>query len=64
MYIYAIADGVEYKEIAKVAGWANWQTPKIEGIITESGEITVGVAIKCDAKGWGTVDDFLLNPVE
>ncbi len=64
MYIYAIADGVEYTEIAKVAGWANWQNPKIEGITTESGEITVGVAIKCDAKGWGTVDDFLLNPVE
>lgn len=64
MYIYAIADGVEYTEIAKVAGWANWQHPKIEGIVTESGEITVGVAIKCDAKGWGTVDDFLLNPVE
>ncbi len=64
MYIYAIADGAEYTEIAKVAGWANWQHPKIEGIVTESGEITVGVAIKCDAKGWGTVDDFLLNPVE
>ncbi len=64
MYIYAVADGVEYTEIAKVAGWANWQHPKIEGIVTESGEITVGVAIKCDAKGWGTVDDFLLNPVE
>ncbi len=64
MYIYAIADGKEYRMDTKVVGWANWQSPKIEGIITESGEIIIGVAIKADAKGWGTVDDFLLNPVE
>ncbi len=64
MYIYAIADGKEYKQDAKVSGWVNWQNPKIEGITTTSGEITIGIAIKCDAKGWGTIDDFLLNPVE
>lgn len=64
MYIYAIADGKEYTQEAKVVGWANWQTPKIEGITTQSGEIIIGIAIKCDPKGWGTIDDVLLNPVK
>ena len=64
MYIYAIADGKEYTEATGVVGWANWQSPSIKGIATESGEITVGIAVSCDAKGWGTIDDVLLNPVE
>lgn len=64
MYIYAIADGKEYTQETGVVGWANWQSPSIKNITTESGEITVGIAISCDAKGWGTVDDVLLNPVE
>lgn len=64
IYIYAIADGADYRQDTKVVGWANWQHPKIEGISTESGEITIGIAVKSDPKGWGSVDDFLLNPVE
>ncbi|MGN0636755.1 MAG: glycosyl hydrolase 53 family protein [Huintestinicola sp.] len=64
MYIYAIADGKEYTQETGVVGWANWQSPSIKNIATESGEITVGIAISCDAKGWGTIDDVLLNPVE
>lgn len=64
MYIYAIADGKEYTQETGVVGWANWQSPSIKDITTESGEITVGIAISCDAKGWGTIDDVLLNPVE
>ncbi|MGN0608584.1 MAG: glycosyl hydrolase 53 family protein [Oscillospiraceae bacterium] len=64
MYIYAIADGKEYTQETGVVGWANWQSPSIKNITTESGEITVGIAISCDAKGWGTIDDVLLNPVE
>jgi hypothetical protein len=27
-----------------------------------SGEITVGVYVRCQGGGWGTFDDFLLNP--
>lgn len=64
MYIYAISDGKEYTRETGVAGWVNWQTPTIENIPCESGEITVGIAIKCDPKGWGTIDDVLLNPVK
>lgn len=64
MYIYAIADGKEYTQETGVVGWANWQSPSIKNIVTESGEITVGIAISCDAKGWGTIDDVLLNPVD
>ena len=64
MYIYAVADGKEYTQETGVVGWANWQSPSIKNIVTESGEITVGIAISCDAKGWGTIDDVLLNPVD
>lgn len=64
MYIYAIADGKEYTQETGVVGWANWQSPSIKDITTESGEITVGIAISCDPKGWRTIDDVLLNPVE
>lgn len=64
MYIYAIADGKEYTQETGVVGWANWQSPSIKNIVTESGEITVGIAISCDPKGWGTIDDVLLNPVD
>lgn len=64
MYIYAIADGQTYTMETGVTGWANWQNPKIENIKVESGTVTVGAAIKCDPKGWGTLDDFYLSPVE
>ncbi len=64
MRIYAISDGATYQEDTMVDGWANWQNPRIENIRTESGTVIIGVAIQCDAKGWGTLDDFYLSPVE
>lgn len=64
MSIYAIADGVTYTLEAGVDGWANWKNPKIENIKVESGTVLIGAAIKCDPKGWGTLDDFYLSPVE
>ena len=63
MYIYARADGVEYRADTDVGGWVNWRYPTIDRIETESGDITVGVYVKSDG-GWGTMDDFLLCPVE
>jgi arabinogalactan endo-1,4-beta-galactosidase len=63
MYIFAIADGVEHRMETDVGGWVNWRHPKIESIHTESGTITVGVYIKSEG-GWGTMDDFKLNPVD
>jgi len=62
MYIYALADGREYRTDTDVDGWVNWQQPVIERITTETGEITVGVYIRTDG-GWGTMDNFMLNPV-
>ena len=59
MYIYARTDGKEYRTDTDVGGWVNWRQPEISGIISESGEITTGVYIKCDG-GWGTIDDFQL----
>ena len=64
MRIYAISDGVTYQTEATVDGWANWQNPRIENIKTESGTVIIGAAIQCDAKGWGTLDDFYLSSVE
>ncbi|MCL2079699.1 MAG: glycosyl hydrolase 53 family protein [Oscillospiraceae bacterium] len=63
IYIYARADGEEYRADTFVDGWVNWQQPVIEGIVTSSGEITVGVYVRSNG-GWGTIDDFMLNPAE
>jgi arabinogalactan endo-1,4-beta-galactosidase len=63
MYIYARAGGAEYRADTDVDGWVNWRQPVIGGIVTEDGEITVGVYIKTDG-GWGTMDDFMLNPAD
>ena len=63
MYIYARADGVEYRTDTDVGGWVNWRQPTIQSITVAGDEITVGVFIKCDG-GWGTLDDFQLCPVE
>jgi len=64
MYIYAISDGVTYTQPFTVTGWVDWVQPVIESIPCQNGEITVGVYVKCAGGGWGTVDDFLLNPAE
>lgn len=64
MFIYAVSGGELYRTDTAVDGWVNWQTPKIENISVTDGEVTVGAYIKCDGGGWGTLDDFLLNPVE
>lgn len=64
MYIYAIIDGQTYTAKTQVNGWRDWQNPTLENLEVTGGEITVGIAIRCDAKGWGTIDDVMLNPAE
>ena len=64
MYLYVISDGVRYEQPFTLDGWVNWQNPKIENIPCASGTMTVGVYIKTAGNGWGTLDDFLLNPFE
>lgn len=63
MYIYVIVDGKTITMDTEVIGWAKWVEPVIENIHITDGTITVGAHIECDPKGWGTLDDFSLYPV-
>ena len=60
--LYAVADGETYTATMTFDGWVNWQEAVIEHVPCASGEITVGVYVRCQGGGWGTFDDFLLNP--
>jgi arabinogalactan endo-1,4-beta-galactosidase len=65
MELYAVSDDdIVYSASFKANGWANWQVPEISDINVTDGTLTIGVRIKCNAKGWGTVDDFTLNKVD
>ncbi len=64
MKIFVIADGVRYEAPTKVDGWRNFFFPCISDIVLEGTEITAGAEIKCDKNGWGSLDDFILAPVE
>lgn len=61
--LYAVSGGEEQTASFMVAGWANWQDPSIPEITVTDGTLTIGVRMKCNAKSWGTVDDFTLNKV-
>ena len=62
IHLYVIADGQTYTAPMTLQGWVNWQEAVIEHIPCTSGTITVGVYVRCQGGGWGTFDDFLLNP--
>ncbi len=62
VHLYVIADGQTYTAPMTLQGWVNWQEAVIEHVPCASGEITVGVYVRCQGGGWGTFDDFLLNP--
>ncbi len=65
IYIYAKVGDKEYKQAATIKGWVEWDTPKIPEIeIPEGAEVTVGIHVEAAAGSWGTVDDFLLNPLK
>ena len=64
IYLYAVADGVTYTMSFTLTGWVDWQQPAIDLIPVNDGQITVGVYVRCAGGGWGTLDDWLLNPVE
>ncbi|MCL2052564.1 MAG: glycosyl hydrolase 53 family protein [Lachnospiraceae bacterium] len=61
-FIYAIVDGERFEEPSFVTGWQEWQTPEISGLYVaeDGGSITIGVSVRCAARGWGSFDDFLL----
>lgn len=64
MKIFAVSDGSEYVQQFEVDGWRNFRNPVIEHIVVRSGTVTIGAKIKCDAGGWGSLDDFILAPEE
>lgn len=61
--LYAVVDGEELTEPFMVTSWADWQTPMIPEIKVTDGTLTIGVRMKCNARSWGTVDDFTLNRI-
>ncbi len=51
------------KAPAQLAGYAQWQNPKITDIkVAEGDTVNIGVYVRAGKGSWGTVDDFLLNP--
>lgn len=62
IYLYVIVDGKETRsEPVILNGWLNWQEPVITGISLDEGDtIIVGIAVKCEGGGWGTIDDITL----
>lgn len=63
MELYAIVDGQEQAEPFMVTSWTDWKTPTISDLKITDGKITFGVRMKCNAKSWGTVDEFTLNRI-
>lgn len=61
--LYAITNGEEQVEPFMVTTWVDWQNPTIPEIKITDGTLTIGVRMKCNAKSWGTVDDFTLNRI-
>lgn len=64
MSIYAVADGQTYTAQTDVGGWTSYRTPRIEGITTTDGTITIGAHIISSPGSWGNLDDFVLAPME
>ena len=62
IHLYVVSDGQTYTAPLTFTGWVNWQEAVIENVPCESREITVGVYVRCQGGGWGTFDDFMLNP--
>lgn len=64
MELFASVDDTVSSAPFTAQGYANWQEPVIPSITVTDGTLTVGLRIKCNAKGWGTIDDFTLNKID
>lgn len=62
IYLYVIVNGQEIRSgLVTLNGWLSWQEPVISGITLDgSTDITIGVSVKCQGGGWGTMDDVTL----
>lgn len=61
--LYAIVNGEEQTDTFMLTGWTDWKIPTVPEIKVTDGTLTIGVRMKCNAKSWGTVDDFTLNRI-
>ncbi len=44
-----------------LTGWVNWHKLEVEDVSAVAGdELTVGMSVKCQSGGWGTIDEFCL----
>ena len=65
IYIYCNVNGTEYTAPAEISEWNVWSTAKTAEIdIPENADVTIGIHVEAGAQSWGTIDDFLLNPVK
>ncbi len=65
IYIYCNVNGTEYTAPAEISEWNVWSTAKtVEIDIPENSDVTIGIHVEAGAQSWGTIDDFLLNPVK
>lgn len=64
MELFAISGGEEISEPFMVTTWVDWKNPKIARITVSDGKLTFGARVKCNAKGWGTLDDFSVFKID
>lgn len=62
--LYASTGGTVSSDDFTAQGYANWQAPSLPSIEVTDGTLTIGMHIQCNAKGWGTIDDFTLNKLD
>lgn len=64
MEVFAISGGKEVRKNFMVTTWVDWKNPKTSGIKVSDGKLSFGARIKCNAKGWGTLDDFSVFKID
>ena len=65
VYAYVkMGDEMITSEDLVLDGWVNWKEGVVSDIaLSEGDEVTVGMYVKCDANGWGTIDALEFNRV-
>ena len=64
IYAYIMLDGETVATAPlSITSYGNWDTAQTPAVsYTEGQRLSVGVYVRCQGGGWGTFDDFLLNP--
>ncbi|MGN1119003.1 MAG: glycosyl hydrolase 53 family protein [Oscillospiraceae bacterium] len=63
--LFCKINGEEYTAPAEISEWNVWSSPKIAELdIPENAQVEVGIHVVAGNQSWGTIDDFLLNPVK